>query len=198
MSGPNTQPIQQTAAAQSALAGQAAGTSTQLFGQMENLLQPAINFNTAMASGDTSKMVQAAGPQLANIAQQKQQAQESIYSSTPRGAGQDFALAQLPMQSGMATAQTMNQAANAAPTNLANIGAGLGSMSTQELGAASNLYQGAASSQNDVMQAQAAKKQATMGFLGQMAGIGGGMASKALFGSGNSDGGGGANSSSSN
>ena len=159
--------------------------------KQQQLQQPAIQFAQGLASGDPSKVTQAAGPQLAQISQQFAGAKQNILDTTPKGAGQDFALMQLPEQQANATAgllggevnQGMNtllglgQGAQAAEGNIAS---GLGGLSMQQLGAGLTAGGQASQTNQSVMQAQAQQKATMMSFIGQLAGAAGGAATGGL------------------
>lgn len=189
--GPQTKPSEQISQAQQNLATTQADVMKSTLAESEadrarrdTLTQPAVDFYTAMASGDQSKMTAAAGPILTQISQQQKAAKENIYNTAPRGAAQELALAQLPISAAGQTASAMGGAYTSSFDKLANLGSGYGSFSLAELGAgmrsgeaAGSSLAGAGQTQGNIMSAQAAKKAATMDFLGQAAGAGGSIAS---------------------
>lgn len=156
-----------------------------------DLQNPAIDFLKRLTSGDSSAVTTAAAPILSQITRQFQGAEESVYSNAPRGAARDFALSQIPVQQADSTAQalsapitgaysTLLNLGQSATDKLANVASGFGSFSLQEVGAGLRAQEGAAGTLNNVMQAQAARKAATMGFLGNLAQAGGIAAGGAL------------------
>lgn len=187
MGGPNLQPQQATAQAQTQLSQQQLALGQQEFSQsqantqqMQALLQPSINFNSKIASGDQSSLMTALAPQLTNITQAKSQNAGQIMEQVGPGAARDVALANNTMSSNDQVASLKNQTYTSAMDKLANIGTGLGSFSIQQLGAALSGFSGSGSSlagasttQQSVLQAQSAQKASTMGFLGELAGAGG-------------------------
>ena len=198
MSGPKLPEQQQLGAEQQQLLGQEVFASQGTLGQMQSILnpliqtyeqqqqlqQPAIQFAQELASGDPSKVTQAAGPQLSQIAQQYAGAKQNILDTTPKGAAQDFALMQAPQQQANTTASLLGGEVNQGMNTLlglgqnaqsaeGNIASGLGGLSMQQLGAGLTAGGQASQTNQSVMQAQAQQKATTMGFLGQLAGAAG-------------------------
>lgn len=134
---------------------------------------PAIGLYTALTSGDPHAALTAASPLIAPISQGYQAAKDSIFNNIAPGAGRDAALANLNIQKNAATSGIFASQTAGAYDKLANIGSGLGAFSLQDIGASLNAFGGATKSNDSVMQAQAANKASTMGFLGQLAGAGG-------------------------
>lgn len=150
--------------------------------RMLELEQPLIDFTSKITSGDPSAQVKAAAPLIANITGQSSQAKERIYDTVGPGAGRDFALSQMEQQKSGAIAETMNRTYLGALDKQANLGAGFGAFSLQELGAGLRAGEGASNTTNSVMQAKEQGKASTMGFLGQLAGAAGTAAGGGAFG----------------
>ena len=175
---------------------QALNTSNQEQAQYQALTQPAVNFNTALASGDPTAIMTALAPQTAAFSQAKSQNAGQIYEQLPPGAARDYALAQNTMNSNNQVAQTEAAQVAQAPNTLASIGAGFGSNALQELGAslgfgnsAVSATNAAANANSNLMNVQEQSKSSTLGFLGQLVGAGAGLATGGLFsgmGGGNS------------
>lgn len=191
MSGVNVKPQTQLAQQQQQAFGQELGLSFQDRGLMESLIAPIIQFNQGLTSGDPSKVTEAAGPLLSQISSQFASAGENIRDTRPRGAGSDFALQMLPIQEANATAGALSNAALGGFQNLTNIASGQGQLALGELGGGLRAGEGASSSNQSVMQAQAAQKQATMSFLGDIVKSAGMAASGGVFGTLGGGGGGG-------
>ncbi len=138
-----------------------------------DLMKPAIDFNKAIAGGDQQSLFTAAAPMISEITKASKQSKEAAYDNVPAGAGRDIALAMNDRSTRDAVAGTKNNLFNSAFDKLANIGSGLGSFSLNETGAAISGFGSAANTNQSAMQASAAKKASTMGFLGQLAGAGG-------------------------
>ncbi len=159
--------------------------------QKQNVLtQPAIDFNTAMASGDQTKMLQAAGPMIKTIGEQAKAAKENAYLA-PRGAGQDFAMSQIPVLQAGQTAEAMSRPYLSSFDTLANIGnvfgqRGLNIGSWSQRAGESGLtgLSQASQTQRDVMEAQAKRQQAKMGLWGGIAQTVGGLATGGALGAG--------------
>ncbi len=179
MSGPKTKPSEQLAQWQMGVGKEAVGWSEADRAKRDALLQPAIDFYTGAAKGGPQLFASMA-PAVTQFSQGEKAAKERIMSEVPRGAGQEFALSQLPIQTSTAVGQTMGQTYLGAFDKLAGLGSGYGSFSLAELGGGLRAGEGAGQTQNTVMQAQAAKKAATMGFLGDMAKAAGGVGAAAV------------------
>lgn len=175
------------AALQTGYGQQQAGLSTgynqmsqQQLGQANQLNQPSIDYYKAITSGNPAAALSAVAPQIGNIAQQTQQNAANIGNTVPEGAGRDYAMAMNQVQQGSQNAALLNNAFTGAlqgEQGLAGqaLGAGL-----QEQGATLSALAGATSSlgasnqaYNNIDQAQAQRKAATMGFLGDLVGAGG-------------------------
>lgn len=179
MSGPGkTESNQDTLAQQQqATSQQYANLAQQSLGTMNQLTAPAISYDTGLAtaakSGDYSQLIQASGPALGTNALAAKGAEAQIRNNIPAGAGQQAALAQIPIQEGTANASALNQAYQGALNNLTQIGAGYGALGTQEAGAGISSSNSAGSTYQSVGNEQAATKAANMNFLGSLAGAGG-------------------------
>jgi superoxide dismutase len=135
--------------------------------QGTSLLQPGIQYNQSMASGDQTKMTQAAAPLLTNIADQASTARQDIYNSAPAGAARTFALSSLARGVGTQNAGAMNNAYTQSFGNLSNYGQQLNSLGLQQQGAA--LSGAGLSSQTNLGQQQSnnqAKAATTNAFAG--------------------------------
>ncbi len=148
----------------------------QNYEKSQELLKPSIDRYQAIASGDRSARLSAVAPQIGEIDRGYQATKDSIFDSISPGPARDYALAQ--MERGRNTAKTgfMNEAVQSSYDKLANIASGLGSFSLSELGASLRGGEGAASSNQATMQNEAQRKQAQMGFFGDLAKTAGGVA----------------------
>ena len=140
--------------------------------QMDTLLQPSIDFNKLLSTGDRGTILSAIAPQLGQINQASAATKENIYDTTT-GVARDVALTGANANKNSAIAGAASNAYLGSFDKLANIGSGLGSYSLQELGASLTAGQQAAGNYGQIDQAQTARKGATMGFLGSLAGAGG-------------------------
>lgn len=173
MSGPSQQV--QTAelnnsAAQTAIAQQQEQNSTAALQKSNTLEQPAINLYSALTSGDPKAALTADAPVLGQISAGYQASKDSIFNSIAPGAGRDYALSELNVQSNAAKSSSLANQTAGAFDKLANIGAGYGAFSLNEVGASLNAYSGANAGLNQVGQQQAAAKASTMSFLGSLVG----------------------------
>ncbi len=161
--------------------------SQQQLGQATALNQPSIDYYKAITSGNPAAALSAVAPQIGNVATQTQQAMGNIRNTVPEGAGRDVLMGQAQLGQGAQDAGLLNNAFTGAlqgEQGLAGqaLGAGL-----QEQGATLSALAGATSSlgaanqaYNNIDQAQAQRKAATMGFLGDLVGAGGAVASAGI------------------
>lgn len=180
MGGPSTSAETATANAQSQIGAQSAAQSQADRQRALDLQQPLITKEQALAWGDAESALRAAMPQITQISQGYKQAKDSIFATIPPGASRDAALANLNAQASNAPAAVMGTQVASAPEVLANVGSGLGAFSLQELGAGLSGYQGASTTQSNVVNQQNQAKGNTLGFLGSLAGAGGYAAGSAL------------------
>ena len=140
------------------------------------LQEPLIKRATALSSGDPAAVLQAAAPLITPLTKGYGAAKENIFSAIAPGGARESALAGLEREKATGIAGALGGAAWEAPKELAGLGAGLQAFSLQELGAGLSSGQLAQQGYSNVMQAESAKKAATMGFLGDLVGAAGGMA----------------------
>jgi len=137
------------------------------------LQQPAIDFNTALSSGDRGAALSAMAPAIENNSRAAEHARGNINDSVGPGAARDFALANVAQGQAAGNASTLNNAYTASFDKLNNIGQGIGSFSLQELGAGIRSSEDSASTNNQIVQNNTAKKGQTLSFLGSLAGAAG-------------------------
>lgn len=135
-----------------------------------DLYSPAINFYKGLASGDYSKMVQAAAPILSNISKQYTNVKQNVMDTTPSGAGRAFAVASLGRDQANANAGALNNAYMSAFTNLAGLGDKISGVGLQQTGAGLRGTEGAAQTNNQLQQVQQQRKASQLGFFGSLAG----------------------------
>lgn len=169
---------------QTGLAPQYQQLANSYLGQSSTLESPFINFNASLASGNPQAAIQAAAPEIGNIANQSQQARANIMNNTPAGAGRDYAVASLERSKASDVSQFLNQAILGGQQNLAQLGSQQAGLGLQEqgatqaaLGGAGNALSGALGAYgtagglyNQILQNQAQNKSSTLGFLGNLAG----------------------------
>lgn len=178
MGGPNSQDYKRQsdiAQQQVDLAKSQSTTAAADRAKMDKLLQPSIDFNTAVTKDPQSQLV-AAAPMIGQIAKGEKAAEEQIFESIPAGPARDMALAEAKRGKASDIATTRNNIFTTALDKLANIGSGLGSFSLQELGAALTGFQGGAATGQGVIQNKAQTKAATTGMIGDFAMAAGGAA----------------------
>ena len=153
----------------------------------ERAYAPVAAFAEQAATGDPAALTRAAGPWLRQIGEQYATAGETIRSNVPRGVGQEFALANLEREKAGQTAETFGQVFLKGLELSQGIGRDYGQFSLQETGAgltgvglAQQGYRGAAQTQATAEEMRARKKEATIGFLGDLVEAGGSAAGGAL------------------
>ena len=141
--------------------------------QRRTLQQPFIDFTNSILSGDYGAATKAAAVPIGQISRQSKLAQEQIYSDVPAGAARDLALAEVSRDRRSQTADFMNRAFMSGLQGLTGLGSESGQFGLQETGAGLRAGEAAGTTRNNVMQADAARKAATLGFLGNLAGAAG-------------------------
>lgn len=144
------------------------------------LMQPAIDFNKALTSGDRTQAFSAMAPVISNISEATTNATGAIREELPPGAAREALIADTERGGKSAVASALSNAYTGAFDKLANIGAGLGSFSLQEVGAAISGGNAASNANQVRIQAGEQEKASTMGFLGELAGAGGAIASAGM------------------
>lgn len=172
---------------QLALGQQYSGLASTELARRTALEQPAIQFNSALASGDRGALLSAAALPISNITHAAEAAKAAAYNNAPAGAARDFALTQIDRGKSDNVAQFINQAflgshdalskfgAEALQSGLQQEGAGLRGTEGGEQSTA-----GSAQTYNTIQQQAAQRKASTMNLIGQLAGIGGGIATGGL------------------
>lgn len=157
--------------------------SKEALAQRQKLQAPVIDYYTQLASGDPSKVMAASAVPLGNLAKMTQQAKANIMEMAP-GAARTAALGQLNREAGGQQATTLNQAYLSAFPALQGLAAESGSTGLQEAGAGYRGTEGAAASNQQIMQAQQQQKASQLGLIGSLAGAAGSIAGGFLGGKG--------------
>jgi hypothetical protein len=176
MGGPSSSSLNN----QSAITQQQMQLSQSEFAQSEQdyqnrlkLQQPAISMLTAETTGSPADALKYNAPMLSNISQAKTNAAEQINEQVAPGAAREVAQAQNIQGANNASASTLNNIYSGAFDKLANIGAGIGSFSLQEAGAAIQGGQAASNSNQVNIQAGEQQKASLLGTLGSVTGAAG-------------------------
>lgn len=147
--------------------------SQQQYNEYQQDIQPLKSQLTALSSGDRTQALSAAMPIISQISSGYSAAQQQILNSIPPGAARDAALANLQVQKDTTTSGTLASEIQQAPTTLANLGAGQGAFSIQQLGAALSGYSGASTSAGAVAQEENAAQANKVGLISGLAGAAG-------------------------
>ena len=138
-------------------------------GELQN---PLIEQNKRLMSSNPSERMTAIAPALADQTRAAQSARGAI-EDQPRGAGREFALAQLPMQQYSQASDLLNKAYMGAFQTQAALGTESGNVGLQQAGAGLRGAEGAANANQSVIQAQQQQKASQLGMIGSIAGLGG-------------------------
>jgi hypothetical protein len=141
--------------------------------QMDTLMKPSIDFFTSLAGGDKTAMNTTLAPQTASITKSFTDAKNNIMDSVAPGAAREFTMGNLERDKANATAMLPTNAFLQSIDALAKIGQGQGNFGLQQLGAGMRAGEGSAATAGAVQQADAQRKAAQMGLLGQVAGAAG-------------------------
>lgn len=167
---------------QQQISSESEARAQQQYDQSQALAQPLIAQQTKLATGSPSDVLAAAMPTISQISGGYQGAKQSIMNSLPPGAARDTALANLETQKATSIGSTEANLVQGAPSVLANLGAGAGAFSVQELGGALSGLTGASSTNNTVLQAQTQQQAAKLGLAGSALGGVGEAAGGGVFG----------------
>ena len=192
--GPSSGTIKAEQAAgtgQSQIAATSQAEAAQQYAQYQALTGPAVVKYSALAGvqpppgtpgagtydysqGARGAALQAAEPVIGPLQQAYQMQQTQLLNSMPPGAARDAALQNLQLQQYTGTATALANMTNQAPDILANIGAGMGAMSLNQVSQALSGYGGAANTFQNVAQMQNAGKANTLSALSSVATVVGG------------------------
>lgn len=167
----------QTLSQEKGIGSNLASTGTGLTGAGSNFLgmgtsafQPALDFYTSLAKGNTAAETEAGGSLLAQNTAGTNAARENIYATAPRGAARDFALAQLPIQSQQNASNILSQAKLGGLQSLAGIGGTFLNESNALTGAGIGAGGQAANIFSNVAQNQEQQAAATLNAIGGLIG----------------------------
>jgi len=155
---------------QLSLASQENAESQQQYQAQQTLEAPEIATQTALASGNPSAVLAATAPTISTLSSQFPASQEQLMNTLPPGPARDAALAQLTTTKNSTIAGTEANLVQQAPGNLANIGAGLGAESLQQIGAALSGLSGANTSATGIAQEENASQANKVGLVSGLAG----------------------------
>lgn len=159
---------------QLSLATQQTANANNNFGQGTTLNKPVIDYATALASGDPTRMLQAAAPQLSTISRQAASARGAIQDQLPVGGTRNFALASLSRDQYGKSADTLNSAYLSAFPALQGLASNANQLGLNQLGAGFGGLQAAGNTNAQVAQTEQARQQAKLQSIGSLAGMAGG------------------------
>lgn len=140
--------------------------------QRKQLQAPVIDYYTKLASGDPTQIMAASAVPLGNLAKMTQQAKANIMEMAP-GAARTAALGQLSREAAGQQSTFLNQNYLSAFPALQGLASESGNVGLQTAGAGYRGVEGAASSNQQIMQAQQQQKASQLGLIGSLAGAAG-------------------------
>lgn len=155
---------------QLSLAQQENTQSQQQYQQQQDLEAPEIALQKTLATGNPSAVLAATAPTISTLSAQFPASQEQIMNQLPPGPARDAALAQLTTSKNSTIAGTEANLVTQAPATLANIGAGLGAESLQQIGAALSGLSGANTTAQGIESNANAEKANTVGLISGLTG----------------------------
>jgi hypothetical protein len=168
---------------QQASLGQQEFTASQArMGQADKIMQPAIDFWQEIFSGDPTTMLKAAAPAVGQITSGEQASEAQIMNSMAPGAARDLAVLQAKMGKNSQIAGTLSNLWGSAPGALEQIAAAEQGVALQQTGAGLRGLEGASSTGNTVLQADAARQQAKASLWGSIFGAAGRVGAAAIGG----------------
>lgn len=174
---------------QFALMKEQTDAANQRAAKMDSFQQPMVDFYKGLQSSDPTTRLIAGSIPLGNITQSQRAAEGNIFESVPEGPARDFALSQAKRQGAGEKASTLNDLFLKSLSGLAGIGSEQGQFGLQQLGAGARFGEASAAGNQALSQQAVQRKSATLGAVGQLAGIAGGLATGGMFGGGASGGG---------
>ena len=141
---------------------------------------PLIALDQGLISGNSQDTQQALAPAIANIAGAKNATTQQIMDTTAPGAARDSALQGQNLSTGQQVASLTNNTWLNAFQTLSNIAGQQFGVAGQQLGAGITSQGQGITAASNLAQNQTEGKEATLGFLGQLAGAGGMVASAGI------------------
>lgn len=145
-----------------------------------DLIEPLIRRSEKMISDQPGEVLAALSGEIAPMEFGYTGARGRIMESTEPGAARNFALALLEKERGAEIGKARSGLISGAYQTLAQIGSNLASYGLNELTGSLQSLDIARAGYGDIMQAQALARAGTLGFLGQLARIAGGIAGAKL------------------
>lgn len=141
--------------------------------KMDTLQAPATSFYSGVASGDPLKALTAMAVPLSNLEASTKAATQGVFDTVAEGPARDYALSKISRDAPAAKGALMNQAFMESLGKLFGMGTESGQTGMQQLGAGSRFQEAEANTNTGLMDAAAKRKAATMGAIGQLAGMAG-------------------------
>ena len=149
--------------------------------QRKQLRQPFIDQQTAFASGDRKAIINAASPAFSQINAASQQNRSNIQNNVT-GAERDFLLNENDRDKTNSTYSYIAQLFGGAPQNLAALGSENAQVGLAQGNAGMSAFGQSANLGNNLIQQENQRRQATLGFVGNLFGVAGSLAGGGLFG----------------
>lgn len=150
--------------------------------KMDAISAPTIDWYTKLASGDPNSINTALSVPLANLRKSQTATESQIFDSVPEGPLRDFMSMSAKRDANANVANLKNQAVVGAYDKLPGLAAPEGQIALQQLGAGSRFGEAAVSTNQGLMDQAQKRKAATLGMVGQMAALGGSIATGGMSG----------------
>jgi hypothetical protein len=168
MGGVKVDPAKQLAESSKQLSQELLGMFKEERGRGMELISPLIERSQRLISGQPGETMSVLAPEIASLEQGYRAARQSIFEGTEPGAARQLALSGLEQQRAAQIGGLKSGITQQAYNTLAQVGSNLASFGLQEAGAGLQSMDIARATYGDIMQAQAARKASTMGFLGDL------------------------------
>lgn len=147
--------------------------SRQRVDRMDSMQKPAIQFAQDIVSGDQTAFNRALSIPMSQLKRAQQATAGNIFDSVREGPVRDFMIARTHRDANAETANLQSDTFLKSLQTLFGAGTEQGNFGLQQLGAGSRFLEGGVNTNQMLMQNAAARKAATMGAIGQAAGMAG-------------------------
>lgn len=158
--------------------------SKERLGRMDALQAPAIKFAQDIVGGDQTAFNRALSIPMSQLKRSQQATVNNVFDTVREGPVRDYMIAKTQRDANADVATMQNQTFLQSLQTLFGAGGEQGNFGLQQLGAGSRFLEGGSAGNQMLMQNAAARKSATMGALGQAAGLAGQVATGGFGGGG--------------
>jgi hypothetical protein len=147
--------------------------SKQRLGRMDELQAPAIQFAKDIVSGDQTAYNRALSIPMSQLKRSQQATVNNVFDTVREGPVRDYMLARTGRDANAQVADMQTKTFLEGLQTLFGAGGEQGNFGLQQLGAGSRFLEGGVAGNQSLIQNATARKSATMGAIGQAAGLGG-------------------------